>query len=605
MLVVGNAAKKSRRWAPAAGHQLPVALVRFQVGSKFKAANGLDRNTKPAKIGKRRKPPKENIQRHTSTETPAFDEAQYARSVGGLVCSLSGVREPVTDSVLWHRAPWGIVQMNSVVKTRSGELCGSFSNGVHSFKVVPYAAPPFGNRRFLPPQPVEAWSGVRDALAFGPKPPQLPYFPPWDLLIPEHPVSGEDCLNLNIWSAGLGSAAQPVMVWIPGGAFEHGTGAAPMYDGSRFARDGVVCVTINYRLGADGFLYLGPGIANHGLLDQLAALMWVQENIAAFGGDPDNVTVFGESAGAMCISTLLSMPRAKGLFRRAIAQSGGPHQVIPAATAERVGGSLAKKLGVAATREAIAAVSTDRLLQAQAALMADLIADPDPSRWGHEVAVSMVPWQPVIDGDVIPARPIDRIVGGAGADIDLMVGATSDEWRFFLVPSGAIQHISAEALAGVVAAYGLPVEKALDAYRAADPAAGAGDLLAAVQGDWYVRIPVMRLADAHAKGASTTFVYEFAWPSRQFNGLLGACHGLEIGFVFDTLGCGTEPLAGADPPQLLADVMHAAWVGFATRGDPGWPRYELTRRTTMRFDSTSQVVSDPLAWKRAIWDGAR
>jgi para-nitrobenzyl esterase len=495
--------------------------------------------------------------------------------------------------------------MNSVVKTRSGEVRGAFSKGSHVFKGVPYAAPPFGDRRFQPPQPVDAWTGVRDALAFGPKSPQLPYPPPWDVLIPEHPVSGEDCLNLNVWTSSLGSAAQPVMVWIAGGAFEHGTGAAPMYDGSRFARDGVVCVTINYRVGADGFLYLGPGVANHGLLDQLAALTWVQENIAAFGGDPGNVTVFGESAGAMSIGTLLSMPRARGLFRRAIAQSGGAHQVIPAATAELVSRSLATKLGVASTREAMAAISTDRLLQAQAALMADFIADPDPSRWGPEVAVSMMLWQPVIDGDVIPARPIDRIVGGAGADIDLMVGATSDEWRLFLVPSGAIQQISAEALAGAIAAYGLPVERVLEAYRAADPAAGAGDLLAALQGDWYVWIPVMRLADGHAKGASATFMYEFAWPSRQFNGLLRACHGLEIGFVFDTLGCGTEAIGGANQPQLLADVMHAAWVGFAARGDPGWPKYELTRRTTMRFDSTSQVVFDPVAWKRALWNGAR
>ena len=168
------------------------------------------------------------------------------------------------------------------------------------------------------------------------------------------PVAGEDCLNLNIWSADLGSAGQPVMVWIPGGAFEHGTGAAPWYDGSRFARDGIVCVTINYRVGADGFLYLGDGNANRGLLDQVAALKWVQENIAAFGGDPGNVTVFGESAGAMSIGSLLSMPRAEGLFRRAILQSGAAHPVMSAATAQRVGQYLAEKLGVEATREAIA-----------------------------------------------------------------------------------------------------------------------------------------------------------------------------------------------------------------------------------------------------------
>ena len=192
--------------------------------------------------------------------------------------------------------------------------------------------------------------------------------------------------------------------------FEFGTGAA--YDGSRFARDGIVCVTINYRVGAEGFLYLGEGHANLGLLDQLAALEWVQENIAAFGGDPGNVTIFGESAGAMSVGTLLAMPRAEGLFRRAIAQSGAAHHVISAATARRVGQRLAEKLGVEATREAIAAIPVDRLLQAQAELKADLVAHPDPERWGGEVVATMLPWQPVVDGDVIPAPPLDRIAAG-------------------------------------------------------------------------------------------------------------------------------------------------------------------------------------------------
>jgi para-nitrobenzyl esterase len=495
--------------------------------------------------------------------------------------------------------------MHAVVNTRRGKVRGSVADGVNTFKGIPYAAPPFGANRFRPPQPVEPWSGVRDALTYGPKTPQLPYPPPVDVLCPELAVPGEDCLNLNIWSRDLGLAGKPVMVWIPGGMFEFGTGATPWYDGSRFARDGIVCVTINYRVGADGFLYLGEGTANLGLLDQIAALAWVRENIAAFGGDPGNVTIFGESAGALSVGTLLSMPRAEGLFRRAIAQSGAAHNVISAATAQRVGQHLAEKLGVDATRQAIAAVPLDRLLAAQAELRDDLAAHPDPERWGREVVVSMLPWQPVIDGDVIPAPPLDRIAAGAGAGIDLMVGTNTDEHRMFLVPGGTIDQVTSEALAGAVAAYGLPVEATLAAYRAAHRGASAGDLLAAIQTDWCWRIPAIRLADAHAKSASATYMYEFAWRSPQFDGLLGACHALEIAFVFDMLGNGTEPLWGTDPPQQLADTMHAAWVAFATNGDPGWPKYDLSRRATMRFNITSEVVDDPRSAERALWEGLR
>jgi len=373
--------------------------------------------------------------------------------------------------------------MNPVVNTRSGAVRGSVVNGVNTFKGIPYAAPPFCANRLRPPQPLEPWSGVRDALTFGPKPPQLPLPPPLDMLLPDLAIPGEDCLNLNIWSPDLASARHPVMVWIPGSAFESGTAAMALYDGSRFARDGIVCVTINYRLGAEGFLYLGEGNANRGLLDQIAALEWVQENISAFGGDPGNVTVFGESAGGMSVATLLSMPRAEGLFQRAIAQSGATHYEISAATARRVCQRLAELLGVAATQEAFAAVPTERLLAAQLELRADLIARPDPERWGAEVVVSMMPWHPVVDGDIIPTRPIDRIASGASAGIDLMVGSTTDEWRLFLVSYGMIEHITGAALAGAVAAYGLPVEATLSAYRATHPGASAGELLAALQSD--------------------------------------------------------------------------------------------------------------------------
>jgi len=208
--------------------------------------------------------------------------------------------------------------LDLVVQTHRGRVRGRRGEGVTAFKGVPYAAPPFGANRLRPPRPAEPWDGVRDALAFGPKSPQVSYPPGIAEALAELVGSGEDCLTLNIWTPGPGPARRPVMVWIPGGMFEfHATGASAFYDGSRFARDGVVCVTINYRVGAEGFLYLGDGLANLGLLDQIAALQWVQENIAAFGGDPDTVTIFGESAGAMSVATLLSMPRAAGLFRRA------------------------------------------------------------------------------------------------------------------------------------------------------------------------------------------------------------------------------------------------------------------------------------------------
>jgi para-nitrobenzyl esterase len=495
--------------------------------------------------------------------------------------------------------------MDSVVETRRGKLRGRLSDGVVTFKGVPYAAPPFGANRLQPPRPVQPWDGVRDALAFGPKSPQVSYPPGIAEALAELVGAGEDCLTLNIWTPDLGSAGRPVMVWIPGGMFEfHATGAAAFYDGGRFARDGVVCVTINYRVGAEGFLYLGDGVANLGLLDQIAALEWVQENIGALGGDPGKVTVFGQSAGAMSVATLLSMPRAHGLFRRAIVESGTAHAVNSPATAARIGWRLAEKLGVPATRKAIAAIAPAPLLQAQAQLRDDLLARPDPAFWG-EVALSYLPWAPTVDGVTIPERPIDRIRAGAAADIDLLVGSNTEETRLFFLSDGSIDRITDDAVVTIAAAYRLPAA-ALSAYRAVHPGASAGDLFSAIQTDWYWRIPAIRLADAQAaKARASTYMYEFAWRSPQFGGRLGAAHAVEIPFVFDTLGLGTEPLLGRDPPQSLADVMHDAWVAFAADGRCGWPTYDLAHRPTMRFDTASRVVNDPLAEELALWKGAR
>lgn len=489
------------------------------------------------------------------------------------------------------------------VPTAKGKIRGLRGDGVIAFKGIRYAEPPFGVNRFKPPQPVRPWIGTRDALAFGPKAPQLPYPPMISMMIPEMTVPGEDCLTLNVWAPETVTAPCPVVVWIPGGMFEyHGTGASPQYDGSTFARDGVVCVTINYRVGAEGFLFLGDGVPNRGLLDQLAALEWVRDNIAAFGGDPLNVTIFGESAGALSIGTLLSMPRAKGLFRRAIAQSGASHHAISCESARLVGTRLAEILGVQATDEAVSRVPWERVLEAQGQLRADFAVDPNPRRWGQDVVLSGLPWQPVVDGDILPALPFEHLE--TASEVDLLVGTNTDEHRLFLAPGGGLDQITDGALQGLIHSYGLP-EKTLAAYRELYPDATCGDLFAAIQTDWYWRIPAIRLAEAHTAGPGATYMYEFAWRSPQFGGALGACHAIELSFVFDSLGHSTEPLLGPEPPQVLADTMHAAWVAFAKTGDPGWPKYKLAERATMRFDERSRVVLDPRQVERDIWAGVR
>jgi len=499
-----------------------------------------------------------------------------------------------------------------IVSTTSGRVRGTFLDGVHAFLGIPYAAPPFGANRLRPPHAPAAWDGVRDTAAFGPEPhqPRMPGGHAAAGMVWDPATPGEDCLNLNVWTPDPGVVGLPVMVWIPGGMFEVGTGAS--YDGSRFARDGVVCVTINYRVGVEGFALLAGGHANLGLQDQIAALEWVHGNIAQFGGDANRVTIFGESAGAMSVGTLLAMPRAAGLFRRSISQSGAADRVIPIETAVRLGEALAGRLGVAATRDGLAAVSPDRLVEAAGALKAEIMADPDPDRWSVEMIASMLPWQPVIDGDLVPARPIERLAAGVSADVEVMVGWNADDWRLFVVANGSLERVTEDGLAGPVrqhgfecaAAYGLD-GTGLAAYRAARPDAGPGELLAAIETDWWCRVPALRVAEARSGGGWPTFVYEFAWRSPEFGPLFGSCHALELPFVFDTLDLGPRQmlggLLGATPPQALADSMHAAWVAFATTGDPGWPQYGASRRATMIFDVASHVEDDPRGFERRLW----
>ncbi|WP_345983206.1 carboxylesterase family protein [Streptomyces sp. DSS69] len=455
--------------------------------------------------------------------------------------------------------------VEAMARTVQGTVRGAVERGVAVFRGIPYAAAPVGARRFRAPEPPEPWEGVRDALTFGPTAPKRPYAPPLDRLLPDPAVAGEEWLNLNVWTPSLppGTEGLPVLVWIHGGSLVHGSSAVPVYDGAAFARDGVVLVSVNYRLGVEGFGLFPDAPANRGLLDQLAALEWVRDNIAGFGGDPDRVTVAGESAGAVSIAALLATDRAAGLFRRAVLQSGAPAALTPEA-ARGTTELIAKRLDVPATAAALAAVDPEALLTAQTEVTS-----------GGNPLTGRNSFQLVVDGELLIQDPADALRAGGAAGIDLLMGTNTEEYRLWFVPGGLTERLSRLKLRLALLKFKVPNATART-YRANRPDATPGEILGALATDLLLRVPLNRLADARAGAPGSTYVYEFGWPSPVQR--LGACHALELGFVFDTLAHpDTVALTGPDAPQELADAMHRAWVDFATTGAPGWPSWDADR----------------------------
>jgi para-nitrobenzyl esterase len=500
------------------------------------------------------------------------------------------------------------------IETTHGTLRGTAEGGVARFLGVPFAAPPVGPLRFRPPRPAEAWTGVRPATSFGPIAPQNPSL--MDALFGgEAEAWDEDCLFLNVWTPAVpGTATEadplPVMVWIHGGGFEMGSGSSPLYHGESFARSGVVLVTINYRLGALGFLELGSldedgrGSGLVGMLDQVAALEWVRDNIAGFGGDPGNVTVFGESAGAFSVALLLAMPRARGLFHRAVVQSGS---ASGAKSPDDAAGDTAEFLAAAglSTVEELRAAPVEQLLAAHASLGAARMADPESVIERHGNPLAFLPFRPVTDGVDLPHDPLGAIAAGSAAGIPLVVGTNLEEWKLFALMSPAAS--SPEDLARRTAMVTEDPDGALAAYAADHPDASPADLECALLTDVIFRIPASDLADAQAPHAPV-WQYRFDWRSPAWGGMVGAAHALEIPFVFDLVeDHRLHVFVGPDAPAGLAHAMHQAWVAFARAGVPAgddlpdWPTVDGAGRPVLLLDTTSSVAHDPQPATRRFW----
>lgn len=477
-----------------------------------------------------------------------------------------------------------------VATVAQGRLRGRRTGDVIAFRRVPYAANPYlAAHRFRAPQPMPAWEGIREAAASGPMPPQ-------PSRAPGGGMAGEaDDLTLDLWTP-VGAVDAPVLVWLPGGAFFRVNASENWYDGSAHARDGVIVVSVNYRVGIDGFMWVEGMPANRGFLDQLAALQWVRRNIAAFGGDPGNVTLGGQSAGAQSVLALMGMPAARGLFHRAIAQSPPQNHFSPD-QARRIAAATAAELRVEPVARALAGVPMPALVAATERMVADL---RDRSKWGP--IGGQPPYLPVVDGTVLTDAPLASLTRHGRRDLPLLIGSTDDEARLYLVPGGAIDRITAPAFAGALQGAGLPPDAAR-VYARVRPDASPGDMMAALDSDRTFRIPALRFAENRVAAGAPVWNYHFAWQSPGFDGRLGAAHVVDVPFAFDTLASSqARPFLGGPGHPPLADAMSARWRRFVRTGDPGWPRYDLDTRPTLRFDTVSAVVSDPLAERRRLWE---
>lgn len=491
------------------------------------------------------------------------------------------------------------------IRVESGRLRGVMEGSVAVFRNVPFGRPPVGERRFAPAVRVEPWSGVRDATRAGVGAVQrrVPD-DPWNGYL--NPVEqGDDMLTLEVCTPVPSVDARlPVMVWIHGGGFTEGVGSAPAHRGHTFARDGVVHVSINYRLGIDGFGLLedsvGTGAENLGLRDQIAALEWVRRNVHRFGGDPDRVTVAGQSAGAISVLCLMSTPLARGLFARAIVESGFVDGVRDLAEAARARASITRATGRPATRAGLRDLTLDETRQS----ILDTVGTFDTAAIRKRGKVTDLPFMPTAGTPSLPEAPLTGAATGTGGAIPLLIGTARDELAGILASAGVMSRWAAPLTTPLLRRFGAP-RGAARVYRSASRrGARSAVVLSAGMTDAVARMPAIHLAEDRP---GRTYLYEFTWQSPGLPPGLGADHVVDVPFVRDDFATFRSScpvgsrILGEEPPQELAAAMHEAFVGFVTTGDPGWAPYDTRSRATMRFDTESQIVPDLAGAERQLW----
>jgi para-nitrobenzyl esterase len=509
--------------------------------------------------------------------------------------------------------------VKAVVETSAGKIRGFTRNGIHTFLGVPYGDSTEGAARFMPPAKPAPWTGVRSTLAWGPVCPQTAPGPGSDeelfLFAPDDGRPGEDCLRLNVWTPALKDGRKrPVMVWLHGGGFSIGSAQQEhFYDGENLSRRGdVVVVSVNHRLGALGFLNLTQvggakyaGSANTGMLDLVAALEWVRDNIANFGGDPGCVSIFGQSGGGGKVGCLMAMPSAKGLFHRAIVQSGSSLRVGTMEDSARLAAAVLVELGLGASRlDEIQTLPAARLVDAGAAALRKLDGAP-----GSPAARSQRSgWGPVVDGLFLPSHPFDPVAPSLSAHVPMIIGTVMNESS----PSAfnaKLEPLTEEELKTRVAdRFGGRGGRIIEAYRRAHPHAKPVELLSLISSP---RTDAVTQAERKAAlAAAPAYVYWFCWHTPALDGRPRALHGSEIPFVFDDAHTyGANMTGGGLEARALAARMSDAWIAFSRTGNPNhkglpmWPAFTAGKGETMIFDDKCEVKEDPDREERQILTG--